>query len=81
MTKEQKMVTDAILDKDFKTTLVTMLNDAIDIPFINEKTEGKILYCLVDVVENVVKTQIQKLEFAEMDTNDFDRHEQENNQE
>ena len=41
--------------KDFKNTLITALNDDVDIPFINEKTEAKALNALYKLVVKSLK--------------------------
>lgn len=47
---EEKLFNDEMKDK-----LVEALNESIDIPFISEKTEGKILDSLVSVVFEVFR--------------------------
>ena len=55
---------DAIIDKIFDDELqekfVKKLNENIDIPFISEKTEEKILIAIYDSIEEVVKGAILK---------------------
>lgn len=41
-------------DNAFKTTLVKSLNEHIDIPFINEDTEEKVLEALYEVIVSCV---------------------------
>ena len=41
-------------DEKTKDAVVKGLNDAVDVPFINEKTEGKILDAIYDVFVNTV---------------------------
>ena len=41
--------------KEFQDTLVEELNDNIDIPFVGEKSEGKIFKALLGVVLKTVK--------------------------
>ena len=43
-----------------KSKIVASLNENIDIPFISEKTEGKILDALYSSVEEVLKNAIEK---------------------
>jgi len=40
---------------EMKEKLVSALNEAVDIPFISEKTEGKIIDSLVSVIFEVFK--------------------------
>ena len=44
-----------IFDDELQEKLVSKLNDNVDIPFISEKTEAKILNAVYDSVEDVVK--------------------------
>ena len=50
---------DAIIDKIFDDKLqekiVSKLNENVDIPFISEKTEAKVLNAIYDSIEDVVK--------------------------
>ena len=47
---EEKIFSDEVIDK-----LVKKMNDAIDIPFISEKTEGKAIDAMVGVVFGVFR--------------------------
>tara|TARA_B100000035_G_scaffold260150_1_gene230964 strand:- start:331 stop:555 length:225 start_codon:yes stop_codon:yes gene_type:complete len=48
--------------KDFKNTLITALNEDIDIPFINEKTEKKAMDALYKlIVKSLKKIDIESL--------------------
>jgi hypothetical protein len=51
-------IIDIIKSKEFKKTLVKELNDCVDIPMINEKTEKKIMNKLCNVVLQVVINKI-----------------------
>ena len=44
-----------IFDYELQEKLVKKLNDNIDIPFISEKTEAKVLNAIYDSIEDVVK--------------------------
>ena len=50
---------DAIIEKIFDDKLqekiVSKLNENVDIPFISEKTEAKVLNAIYDSIEDVVK--------------------------
>ena len=50
-----KIVAGYIFNDDMKAKLIARMNDNIDIPFISEKTEAKILDAVWDSVEEVVK--------------------------
>jgi len=56
LTKEHFI--DLIKSKEFKKSLVKELNDCVDIPIINEKTEKKIMNELYNVVLRVLLTKI-----------------------
>ena len=49
-----------LFDDETKAKIVKGLNDAVDIPFISEKTEGKIIASVINVVEDVVKGVLLK---------------------
>ena len=50
-----KIVAGYIFNDDMKAKLIARMNENIDIPFISEKTEAKILDAVWDSVEEVVK--------------------------
>ncbi len=56
----KQMIVDYIFNDEMKTKIVKELNDNIDVPFISEKTEGKILDAVYDSVEDVIKKAILK---------------------
>ena len=48
--------------KDFKNQLVNALNEDVDIPFINEKTEKKVLDAIYGLVVKLMKKiEVEKL--------------------
>tara|TARA_Y100001938_G_scaffold149732_1_gene237691 strand:- start:39 stop:227 length:189 start_codon:yes stop_codon:yes gene_type:complete len=49
-----------LFNDDMKAKVLKALNDNVDIPFISEKTEGKILDALYSSVEEVLKDAINK---------------------
>ena len=51
---------DEVFNDELQKEVVKALNDNIDIPFISEKTEGKILDALYSSVEEVLKDAINK---------------------
>ena len=51
----QKMIADYIFNDEMKNKIVKELNANINIPIINEKTEGKIIEAIYETVESVVK--------------------------
>tara|TARA_R110002167_G_scaffold84507_2_gene229774 strand:+ start:1990 stop:2169 length:180 start_codon:yes stop_codon:yes gene_type:complete len=56
----KNMIADYVFNDEMKVKIVKELNDNVDIPFISEKTEGKILDAIYDSVEEVVKKAILK---------------------
>lgn len=46
---------DLLEQKDFKKKLVKELNDSVDIPIINEKTEKKVMDKIYDTVVKAIK--------------------------
>ena len=58
--KLQEMVADYIFNDEMKNKIVKELNENINIPIINEKTEGKIIEAIYETVESVIKGVILK---------------------
>ena len=58
ITKNKEAIVDSIFDDELQTKVVKALNDNVDIPFITEKTEEKILNAVYDSIEDVVKATI-----------------------
>ena len=56
----KQMIVDYIFNDEMKDKIVKELNDNVDIPFLSEKTEEKILNSLYDTVEEVIKNAIKK---------------------
>ena len=56
--KNKEAIVDSIFDDELQTKVVKALNDNVDIPFITEKTEEKILNAVYDSIEDVVKATI-----------------------
>ena len=54
------MVVNYIFNDEMKAKIVKELNDNVNIPIINEKTEAKILEAVYESVEQVVKKAIMK---------------------
>ena len=54
------MVVAYIFNDEMKEKIVKELNDNVNIPIINEKTEGKIIEAIYEVVEACVKKAILK---------------------
>lgn len=54
------IVVDMLEKKDFKNKLIEKLNGDIDIPFINEKTEKKVLGKIYDVFIKVLKETLDQ---------------------
>ena len=58
----KEAIVDSIFDDELQAKVVKSLNDNVDIPFLTEKTEEKILNAIYDSIEDVVKaTIIEKL--------------------
>ena len=55
-----KVVAGYIFNDEMKAKMISRMNDNIDIPFISEKTEAKILDAIWDSVEDVVKEALIK---------------------
>ena len=55
-----KIVAGYIFNDEMKAKMISRMNDNIDIPFISEKTEAKILDAIWDSVEDVVKEALIK---------------------
>ena len=58
ITANKEAIVDSIFDDELQTKIVTALNENVDIPFISEKTEGKILDAMYDSIEDVVRNAI-----------------------
>ena len=55
-----KIVAGYIFNDEMKAKMIAKMNDNIDIPFISEKTEAKILDAIWDSVEETVKEALIK---------------------
>ena len=53
-------ISEYLFSKEMRTSIVDELNKNIDLPFINEKTEGKIIEAIYSSVEKVLKDAINK---------------------
>ena len=51
----QEFLEEKVFNDDTKSKLVKALNDSVDIPFISEKTEGKIIDSMISVVFEIFK--------------------------
>jgi|TARA_R100001530_G_C4190088_1_gene121912 hypothetical protein len=54
------MIANYLFNDEMKAKIVKELNDNINIPIINEKTEGKIIEAIYESVEAVLKSVILK---------------------
>ena len=52
-------IIDEVFNDELQAEVVKALNDNINIPFISEKTEGKIINSLYETVEGVIKNAIK----------------------
>tara|TARA_E500000178_G_C16981753_1_gene736135 strand:+ start:179 stop:388 length:210 start_codon:yes stop_codon:yes gene_type:complete len=63
-TKINDIVVDQIIDlfekKNFKKKLIKRLNDSVDIPFINEKTEKAVLNKIYDLLIDSLKDLVDE---------------------
>lgn len=55
---DSKIIIDLLERKDFKKDLVKKLNGDVDIPFINEKTERKVIEKIYDVFIKALKEKL-----------------------
>jgi uncharacterized membrane protein len=53
-------IVDEVFNDELQKEVVKALNDSIDIPFLSEKTEEKIMNAIYDTVEGVIKTALKK---------------------
>ena len=53
-------IVDEVFNDELQKEVVKALNDSVDIPFLSEKTEGKIMNALYDTVEGVIKAALKK---------------------
>tara|TARA_R110000765_G_scaffold325521_1_gene416953 strand:- start:550 stop:747 length:198 start_codon:yes stop_codon:yes gene_type:complete len=53
-------IIDEVFNEELQKEIVEALNKNIDIPFLSEKTEEKIMNALYDTVEGVIKGAIKK---------------------
>ena len=56
-----KIIADWLFDKEVKEDIIKKANDAFDVPFINEKTEQKVLYALWKIFEMVFRAKLSKM--------------------
>ena len=56
----KEMIASYLFNDEMKDKIVKELNDNINIPIINEKTEGKIIEAIYETVEACVKKAIMK---------------------
>ena len=56
----KEMVVSYIFNDEMKEKIVKELNENVNIPIINEKTEAKILEAVYESVEQVIKKAIMK---------------------
>jgi hypothetical protein len=53
-------IIDEVFNDELQAEVVKALNDSVDIPFLSEKTEEKILNAVYDTVEGVIKVALKK---------------------
>ena len=53
-------IVDEVFNDELQEEVVKALNDSVDIPFLSEKTEAKIMNAIYDTVEGVIKAALKK---------------------
>ena len=53
-------IIDEVFNDELQKEVVKKLNENVDIPFLSEKTEEKIMNAVYDTVEGVLKAAIKK---------------------
>ena len=53
-------IIEKIFDDELQEKIVKKLNENVDIPFISEKTEAKVLNAIYDSIEDVVKSVMKE---------------------
>ena len=56
----KQAIIEYLFNEEMKANVIASINENIDIPFISEKTEGKMLDALYSSVEEVLKNAILK---------------------
>jgi len=56
----QEILMNHLFNDETKSKIISALNDKVDIPFINEKTEAKILDAIYSAIEDVMKDTLIK---------------------
>ena len=56
----KEAISEYLFSEEMRSNIVTELNKNIDLPFINEKTEGKIIEAIYSSFEKVLKDAINK---------------------
>tara|TARA_R100000700_G_C3144789_1_gene125455 strand:- start:11 stop:220 length:210 start_codon:yes stop_codon:yes gene_type:complete len=60
LSENKQSIVDTIFDEELKAKVCKAINDNVDVPFIGEETEAKIIDALYSSVEDVVKEAIIK---------------------
>tara|TARA_R100000742_G_C4175816_1_gene12556 strand:- start:109 stop:318 length:210 start_codon:yes stop_codon:yes gene_type:complete len=55
LNENKDAIIEKIFDEKLQEKIVSKLNENVDIPFISEKTEAKVLNAIYDSIEDVVK--------------------------
>ena len=56
----KKDIMEEVFNDELQAEVVQALNDHVDIPFLSEKTEAKIMNAVYDTVEGVIKKVIME---------------------
>ena len=55
-----KLICEKLLCDEVKVKVCTLINDSVNIPFINESTEQKVFESIWDIVEVCIREQLDK---------------------
>ena len=56
----KKAIIEHLFNDEMKANVIKSLNENIDVPFISEKTEAKVIDAVWDVIEEVFKKELLK---------------------
>ena len=54
------LIAEYLFNDETKQKIIDKLNDKVDVPFINEKTEEKVLNAVYEAVEEAIKSVLLK---------------------
>ena len=56
----KELIAEYLFNDETKQKIIDKLNDKVDVPFINEKTEEKVLNAVYEAVEEAIKEVLLK---------------------